>query len=493
MDILPDKNTFDQWAKISSRVPLCGQQKIPSLDLSRLFQKLFNNTENTFLFESGNGPAEIARYSLMGKASSKILKIKGKRASLFCNGSLVTEWDQPDLALELLNFDENVRPVDYLPHFWGGWVGFLGYEVGGWFETLPVKESIDNNLPDLLFMEVERLFLYDHLTEELKFILSQKSEKNKSHYDLLSTEIKKVWDDLVPILKMIEEERIDESPRTNSLSSRPLKSNLSQEDYSEKVEKAKKYILEGDIYQANLAQKFETPFTGNSFQLYKNLMQVNPSPFSGYLNFSEFSLVSSSPERLVKTHENRIETRPIAGTRPRGKENEEDLALSKELLLNPKERAEHLMLVDLERNDLGRICQDGTVCVTDFMFLEKYSHVSHIVSNIIGILKPGIRVYDILKSVFPGGTITGCPKIRCMEIISELEPVKRGPYSGSFGYIGYGPYMDLNIIIRSIVVCDEVASFHVGAGIVADSNPQKEYQETLDKAAAMIQALLQRN
>ena len=218
-------------------------------------------------------------------------------------------------------------------------------------------------------------------------------------------------------------------------------------------------------------------------------MQVNPSPFSGYLNFRDFSLVSSSPERLVKVHEHRIETRPIAGTRPRGQKEEEDRVLSVELLSNPKERAEHLMLVDLERNDLGRICQDGSVCVTDFMFLEKYSHVSHIVSNITGNLAPGARVYDILKSVFPGGTITGCPKIRCMEIISELEPVVRGPYSGSFGYIGFGPYMDLNIIIRSIVICDGTASFHVGAGIVADSNPQKEYQETLDKATAMIQAL----
>ena len=199
--------------------------------------------------------------------------------------------------------------------------------------------------------------------------------------------------------------------------------------------------------------------------------------------------MSSSPERLVKVHEHNIETRPIAGTRPRGQAEDEDKELSKELLLNPKERAEHLMLVDLERNDLGRICKAGSVSLTDFMFLEKYSHVSHIVSNIKGDLKQGVCVYDILKSVFPGGTITGCPKIRCMEIISELEPVMRGPYSGSFGYIGFGSYMDLNIIIRSIVVCEEIAGFHVGAGIVADSDPQKEYQETMDKAAAMIQAL----
>ena len=491
MNILPDRNTFDRLVASSPRVPDCGQQKIPGLDLSNLFQKLLLNTENTFLFESGKGPEETARYSLMGSASSKIIEIKGRRARLFHKGALVSEWDHPGSALHLLNFEKNVRPVDYLPHFWGGWVGFIGYEAGAWFESLPVRKSPESNLPDLLFMEIERLFLYDHLTEELKFILSPKTEVTGCHYDDLCRETKRVWKDLNRILEDIGKKLHSENPcsRLSSLSTNGLRSNLSQVDYIERVEKAKNYIREGDIYQANLAQKFETPFEGNSFQLYRNLMQVNPSPFSGYLNFRNFSLVSSSPERLVKVHEHRIETRPIAGTRPRGQKEEEDQALSVELLSNPKERAEHLMLVDLERNDLGRICQDGSVCVTDFMFLEKYSHVSHIVSNITGNLAPGTRVYDILKSVFPGGTITGCPKIRCMEIISELEPVMRGPYSGSFGYIGFAPYMDLNIIIRSIVICDETASFHVGAGIVADSNPQKEYQETLDKATAMIQAL----
>ncbi len=479
--------------KSSPRIPICGQQKLSGLKLSGLYEQLFSDTENSFLLESGNGPEETARYSMMGNASTKLIEIRGKRARLFSNGEWVSEWDQPDSALSLLNFDKNVRPVDYLPHFWGGWVGFIGYEAGAWFENLPARESSGSNIPDLLFMEVERFFLYDHLTEELKFIVSQKVEKNDSHYDDICAEIKRVWCDLIPTLNITTEKANSENPQLekSSLSSRELKSNLSQNDYIEKVERAKNYIREGDIYQANLAQKFETHFEESSYHLYKNLMRVNPSPFSGYMRFRDFSLVSSSPERLVKVHENCIETRPIAGTRPRGKKDDEDRALSAELLLNTKERAEHLMLVDLERNDLGRICQEGSVCVTDFMFLEKYSHVSHIVSNITGSLKPDVCVYDILKSVFPGGTITGCPKIRCMEIIAELEPDKRGPYSGSFGYIGFGPYMDLNIIIRSIIVCDETASFHVGAGIVADSNPEKEYQETLDKAAAMIQALSQ--
>ena len=489
MDILPDRNTFDRLTITSSRVPVCGQQIIPRLDLSQLFPKLYPDTENTFLFESGKGPKDTARYSLMGQASSKILEIKDQRARLYINDKLEKEWDHPGTALQLLNFEKNIQPVDYLPHFWGGWVGFIGYEAGAWFESLPVRESIGNDLPDLSFMEVDRFYLYDHVTNQLKFIVSP--ETSQHTYDDLCEEIKNTWKDLLPILQEVGEKADSETPYSpsNRLPANGLKSNLSQADYTERVEKAKKYIQEGDIYQANLAQKFDTSFTGNPFELYENLRQVNPSPFSGYLNFENFSLVSSSPERLVKVHEHCIETRPIAGTRPRGRKIEEDEALSVELLLNPKERAEHLMLVDLERNDLGRICQTGSVCVTDFMFLEKYSHVSHIVSIITGVLNPGTTVADILQSVFPGGTITGCPKIRCMEIIAELEPVVRGPYSGSFGYIGFGPYMDLNIIIRSIVICEEIASFHVGAGIVADSSPKKEYQETLDKAAAMIQAL----
>ncbi len=491
MDILPDKSTFMRLAAISSRVPVCGQEKIPGLDISKIFQELFSETKNSFLFESANGPEETARYSLMGGGCCKIIEIKGQRASLFQDGELISKWDLPGPAIDLLNFDKNVLPVDYLPHFWGGWVGFIGYEAGAWFESLPVRKSPENNVPDFLFMEVERLFLYDHIAEDLKFILSPKTDGTSSSYIELKEEVQKIWGNISASLKdsgEIQESYIASQPST-PLPSNGLKSNLSETDYTERVEKAKTYIQEGDIYQANLAQKFETQFNGNPFELYGKLRKVNPSPFSGYLNFQEFSLVSSSPERLVKVHEQNIETRPIAGTRPRGKKDAEDQALSQELLLNPKERAEHLMLVDLERNDLGRICKTGSVSVTDFMFLEKYSHVSHIVSNIRGDLKQEVSVYDILKSVFPGGTITGCPKIRCMEIISELEPVRRGPYSGSFGYIGFGPYMDLNIIIRSIVVCDEIASFHVGAGIVADSNPQKEYQETIDKAAAMIQAL----
>ena len=336
-------------------------------------------------------------------------------------------------------------------------------------------------------MEADRLFIYDHKTQMLKFILSGENKTRDSDYEDFFWEIKRVWKDVQRVLKNIEDSKKENKEKIFFTTT--LKPISDKSEYLEEVEKAKSYICEGDIYQANLSQKFEAEFDQDPLELYKRLRKVNPSPFSGFLKFNDFILVSSSPERLIKVSNDTIESRPIAGTRPRSNIAEEDNALAKELLLNDKERAEHLMLVDLERNDLGRICEAGSVQVTDFMLLEKYSHVSHIVSNISGRLLPDLSIFEILKAVFPGGTITGCPKIRCMEIINELEPVERGPYSGSFGYIGYAPYLDLNIIIRSILINNGKASFHVGAGIVADSIPENEYQETLDKAAAMMEAL----
>jgi anthranilate/para-aminobenzoate synthase component I len=483
MDIIPDRKKFIHLAASSSRVPVYGEEQISNLDPFLLFKELFQYSEQSFLLESGKGPIETAQFSIFGCSSSRMLKIFGKKANLYKNGILETQFNQVDKAFKLLNFDQ--ATVDYLPHFWGGWIGFIGYEASALFEDIPLKSS--QNIPDIIFMEVEHLFIYDHRSQTLKFIISEENKVNDSAYEYFSWEIKRIWKDVHRVL-----DKNHLSPETNDEKfspSTPLKPFPSKNEYMQKVDQAKAYIYEGDIYQANISQKFETPFDKNPLVLYQNLRTVNPSPFSGFLKFDNLSLVSSSPERLIKVSENKIESRPIAGTRPRSDVAEKDEALTTELLLNDKERAEHLMLVDLERNDLGRLCKAGTVKVTDFMLLEKYSHVSHIVSNIAGCLLPNRSVFEILKAVFPGGTITGCPKIRCMEIINELESVQRGPYSGSFGYIGYGPYMDLNIIIRSIIINNGNASFHVGAGIVADSVPEKEYQETLDKAAAMLKAL----
>ena len=483
MDIIPDRKKFIHLAASSSRIPVYGGEQISNLDPFLLFKELFQYSEQSFLLESGKGPIETAQFSIFGCSCSRMLQVFGKKANLYKNGILETQFNQVDEAFKLLNFDQ--ATVDYLPHFWGGWIGFVGYEASVLFEDIPLISS--HNIPDISFMEVEHLFVYDHRSQILKFILSEENKVNDSAYEDFSWEIKRIWKDVHRVL-----DKNHLFPETNDEKfspSTPINPFPSKNEYMQKVDQAKAYIYEGDIYQANISQKFEIPFDKNPLILYQNLRTVNPSPFSGFLKFDDLALVSSSPERLIKVSGDKIESRPIAGTRPRSDVAEKDEALTTELLLNDKERAEHLMLVDLERNDLGRLCKAGTVKVTDFMLLEKYSHVSHIVSNISGCLLPNRSVFEILKAVFPGGTITGCPKIRCMEIINELEPVQRGPYSGSFGYIGYAPYMDLNIIIRSIVINKGNASFHVGAGIVADSVPEKEYQETLDKAAAMIKAL----
>jgi anthranilate/para-aminobenzoate synthase component I len=265
---------------------------------------------------------------------------------------------------------------------------------------------------------------------------------------------------------------------------------MSKHHYMDMVRRAKDYIAAGDIFQANLSQRISAPLSGRRpYDIYMVLREINPSPFAAYADFGEYQIVSSSPERLVRLFDNVLDTRPIAGTRPRGKDSGEDEAMRSELLLNEKERAEHIMLIDLERNDIGRVAETGSVTVDELMITEDYSHVIHIVSNVRGMLAEGKTPCDVVRATFPGGTITGVPKVRCMEIIDELEPVARGPYTGSLGYIGYAGTMDLNIIIRTFVVKGGRAYVQAGAGIVADSDPEREYYETLKKAEALIRTL----
>ena len=490
MNIIPSKEQFFDWSQASAWVPVLGEKRVPRLRPALLFKELFGTSREAFLFESGKGPESISRYSLMGIPNTSFVRIE-EQASTFnrngttgpVKGSVQEGWDHLNFCCETLYFA-------HLPHFWGGWVGYIAYEAGISFENLPRREYNDLDLPDAWFMQVDRLVLYDHETKLLKYIIAVQSRDDATKYEYFVEEIKNFWKQIDTVLSngnVFGEESV-----TNTVPNLPingLHSNLSPKEYMDRVRQAKVYIGEGDIYQANIAQRFETAFDGDSLELYLRLRTINPSPFSGYLRFHDFTIVSSSPERLIRVQDRLLETRPIAGTRPRGDNPEKDRTLALELLLNEKERAEHLMLVDLERNDMGRVCEVGSVQVTSLMFLERYSHVSHIVSNIQGWLRSKTTVLELLKAVFPGGTITGCPKIRCMEIIHELEPSNRGPYSGSFGYIGFSRQMDLNIIIRTILVKDGKAWFHVGAGIVADSDPKQEYQETLDKAAAMTHVL----
>ena len=494
MKIFPDKSRFEELSLKSPRVPVYGEAGIEKLNPALLYLELFADRKDSFIFESGKGPFETARYSMMGASNGCKIRIENGK-TIYTKNSRESTFDTPFEGLAQLNFNATIPQPDYLQHFWGGWVGYIGYEICEIFEVLPPRKKDASGVPDMVFIQVDSLIIYDHKTETLKYILSRKKEDRETDYERQIIEIEKGWEKIREAIGRIDDtgrynfRKVFERKSNSPFVQNGIRSNLTREEYMDRVRGIKKYIEEGDIYQANLAQNFHTSFEGNSFDLYFRLRNVNPSPFSGFLHFQGLDIISSSPERLIKVENNVVETRPIAGTRPRGISVEEDRSLMRELFLSEKERAEHMMLVDLERNDLGRICTTGSVRVTELMFLEQYSHVNHIVSNIRGRLKPDTSVAEILKAVFPGGTITGCPKVRCMEIIHELEPSERGPYTGSFGYIGFSKLLDLNIIIRSIVVQNKRANFHVGAGIVADSTPDKEYQETLDKAAAMIEAL----
>ncbi len=492
MNIKPRREQFLKLREGCQYIPVVGEERAPALDPARLYKSWFEDKPDSFLFESGKGENPTARFSIMGASNGQRALVKCPHKEPSGNGS-----SGPDNALQQtldrLSQDQTGQAFDYVPHFWGGWVGYLAYETGRVFEDLPLKNVGEPDLPDVYFVQADRVVVYDHENEILKYIIAASTEKENG-YQVCLDEINAFWtwfhDEFTNQLEGDEVEKLYCADSSNGSS---LKSNLTQSEYVKIVNRAKTYIAEGDIYQANLAQRFVGDYTGEPFDLFLKLRALNPSPFSGYLKFDDFAIVSSSPERLFRVDGSDLETRPIAGTRPRGATPEADQRLSAELFLSAKEKAEHLMLVDLERNDMGRVCRFGTVEVTEFMALEQYSHVSHIVSNVRGQLKPQTAPTDIIKALFPGGTITGCPKIRCMEIIDELEPHRRGPYSGSFGYIGFGPYMDFNIVIRTILVKNGKAYFHVGAGIVADSIPEKEYQETLDKAAAMMHVLVSRD
>jgi anthranilate/para-aminobenzoate synthase component I len=489
MNVFPTQNQFSELCRQASRVPVVSQKPVSPFNPLRFFKGFYGDSPRAFLFESGKGPEATARYTLLGAPNSRFIRVSREAVQICSNGSTHETSGDLNVALKHLEFQNEGPDFDYIPHFWGGWVGYIGYEAARWFEQLPLSKKDDLELPDLYFMQVDRFWLYDHKEEILKYIIAGESGENPDEaYPNYLEEMDQVWLQAQAFLHASPKDDNGFSGKETGKTA-SFKANLSPDQYMDRVERAKDYITEGDIYQANLAQRFEIEACGDTLDLYYRLQKVNPSPFSGFLKFEDLSICSSSPERLVKRDREILETRPIAGTRPRGKNRDEDTRLSAELLLNEKEKAEHLMLVDLERNDMGRICEFGSVTVTDLMFLEHYSHVTHIVSNIRGHLRPDVGLREILRAIFPGGTITGCPKIRCMEIIDELEPTPRGPYSGSFGYIGFGNYLDLNIIIRSIITRGDKAFFHVGAGIVADSVPEKEFQETLDKAQALFMAL----
>jgi anthranilate/para-aminobenzoate synthase component I len=466
------------------------------------------SSPRSFLLESVKGPEKIARYSFIGFSPCLEFISNNGLVEVNYTDKRFIQSSSPLRLLKEFICSYVQLPHDNLPSFQGGVVGMLGYDFVQYFERLPQNALNDLELPDAHFLIIDQLIAFDHILKKCWIIvcpgakeyigngITDKSANWQEKYDEAQERIHKISNHILKSgLTDYGDDQINqftsrELLRQESKRNIEIIYEMTKDDYMDIVKKAKEYISAGDIFQANLSQRVSAYLKKTDpLSLYKILRCINPSPFAAFVDFGNYQIVSSSPERLIKVKGNSIETRPIAGTRPRGKDSREDAIMRTELLLNEKERAEHIMLIDLERNDLGRVSQYGTVKVDELMITEDYSHVIHIVSNITGHIHTNKDCFDAIRAAFPGGTITGVPKVRCMEIIDELEPVRRGPYTGSIGYISFTGNMDLNIIIRTFVIKNGMAFVQAGAGIVADSDPEREYYETLKKAGALIKTL----
>ena len=427
----------------------------------------------SFLLESVEGGERLARYSFIGTEPSLVLSTGGDNAI------------DPMLLIEKEFERFQPVPVEGLPRFHGGMVGYLSYEVVRYFEKLPSPEKDSLVLPESLMMLADTLLVFDHLTHTIKVVAHAHLDGDiETAYSEAKTRIDRLVERLrqpVPSL---------ETPHQVATGSE-LTSNLTQVEYEANVIRAKEYIYNGDIIQVVPSQRLAKRTDADPFAIYRALRSINPSPYMYFLHLGSFHIVGTSPELLVRVEDGIVSNHPIAGTRPRSQDNSQDKALEEELKNDEKERAEHIMLVDLARNDVGRISEPGTVEVTQFMDIERYSHVMHLVSHVQGKLRKGLSQFDAMRACFPAGTVSGAPKIRAMEIIAELEPDKRGPYAGAVGYFDFSGNMDTAIAIRTIVLKDGVAYFQAGGGIVADSVPATEYQESLNKSQALQTAISQ--
>ena len=440
----------------------------------------------SYLLESADGGKKWGRYSFIGYKPYLTALSRHREMEISIGKEKRTLKDVEDPLQVLRDIIKDIKPVTIkeLATFEGGLVGYVNYDLIRKWEYLPGISPEDTVMPEILFTASKRLIVFDHLTHQIKviaFAYLRENDDLKALYNLACEEVNETIAELQRPMSSISEEA--------PFSLTDLESNFNSDDFNEAIRKAKEHIVAGDVIQVVLSQRFSGDVAGDDFTLYRNLRSINPSPYMFYLNFGEIRLIGSSPEILVRLTDGKIELRPIAGTRPRCKSLEEDQAMEKELLADPKERAEHIMLVDLGRNDVGKVAMPGSVTVPRLMEVEHYSHVMHIVSRLEGLLKPQVDGFDLFKATFPAGTVTGAPKIRAMEIISELEPSPRGPYAGAVGYFGFNGNIDFCITIRTISIVENRLSIQVGAGIVYDSSPEKEYQETLKKAAAMFKAI----
>jgi len=437
-----------------------------------------------YLLESAEKGEKMGRYSFLGSNPSLIFKSKGRRVEIISDGKKeVRKVSDPLIALKKLMAQYKFVKVKELPRFIGGMVGYLSYDMVRFFEKLPDKNQDDLKLPDAIFLLTDTILIFDHLEHKIKVISNAYIKKNprKAYQEA----VRKIEGLISQLRKPSRMKSKVKSPKSKV----KIKSNFTKEEFKKSVKKAKEYIKAGDIIQVVPSQRLETKITVSPFDIYRALRTINPSPYMYYLKCEDLRLIGSSPEILVRLEEGVVEVRPIAGTRHRGKTLKEDKTLEKELLAHPKDKAEHMMLVDLGKRDVRKVSRPGSVRVNELMSIEKYSHVMHIVSDITGRLRKDKDSFDVLRSNFPAGTVVGSPRKRAMEIIEELEPVRRGPYAGAVGYFSFSGNLDTCIIIRTIVIKGNQAYIQAGAGIVADSVPEREYQETINKARALIKAI----
>ena len=482
----PSLEEFKKLAKSGNLIPVY-KEILADLDTPVSAYMKIGDGDYSFLLESVEGGEKWARYCFLGCDPAVVVSSKGRNITIDENGKRQQskiESGTPLSAIKEILARYNPVDVPGLPRFSGGAVGFISYDMVRFFEDLPEDTVDDLNVPDSQFIITDTMLVFDNVSQTIKMV---------SNAFIESDDLDEVYEQTIKKIGLLEEKLktpLKISTQANEEVVQPkFESNFEKEKFKGAVDKVKQYILEGDAIQVVLSQRLSFDIKKKAFDIYRALRTVNPSPYMYFLKFGDIEVVGSSPEILVRLEDEKVEVRPIAGTRKRGKNEEEDVALEKDLLQDEKELAEHIMLVDLGRNDLGRVAKISSVEVNESFTVERYSHVMHIVSNVRGILKEGLDCFDVLEATFPAGTVSGAPKIRAMEIIEEMEPNRRGLYAGAVGYIGFSGNMDTAIAIRTLVVKEQIAYLGVGAGIVADSVPESEFEETMNKGRALLKAV----
>ena len=472
-------NHVDEGYKL---IPLYKCIDNPNINPIDLYESISDQPQS-YLFESVEGGKKWSRYTIIGLPSNDYIDVFNNKISLYSNGKGVEQKsNDPINWIEDFRNKYKVFTNPELPEFQGGLVGYFGFDTIENFESniIPSKQVDEIETPDIRLIISKEILIFDKQKNKIFIIVF--SENNLNSFNKTNTKIS-------DLSKKITSFTLTSSVEVNNFSSQPdIKYHLSKNDFLDAVKKIKKYISDGDVMQVVLSQRMSIPFEGKPLSFYRKLRDLNPSPYMYYLNMGDFSIIGSSPEILVRLEDDNLTVRPIAGTRPRGKDTNQDKSFEEELKRDPKEIAEHLMLIDLGRNDIGRVSEIGSVKLTDTMIIEKYSHVMHMVSNVTSKLDSKLTSMDVLRATFPAGTVSGAPKIRAIQIIYELEPIKRGIYAGAIGYLGWNGNMDTAIAIRTCIIKESVLNIQCGAGIVHDSIPEKEWDETINKGRAIIQA-----